>query len=75
MNPASLIKIMNMKRDFDDAHPKFNAFLQAVSGGFITEGSVITLSIQNPNGEEKVTNLKVTAKDLEMFNELTKMVK
>jgi hypothetical protein len=70
MNPASILKVMELKKKFDKNHPKFGAFLKAAGGDALTEGAVITVGIQAPGKNELVTNLKVTADDLALIEEL-----
>jgi hypothetical protein len=70
MNPAGIMKIMELKKRFDNNHPKFGAFLKAAGRDALTEGSIITISIQAPGKDELVTNLRVTADDLALIEEL-----
>jgi hypothetical protein len=70
MNPASILKVMELKNKFDKNHPKFGAFIKAAGRDALTEGSVITVAIQAPDKEELVTNLRVTADDLALIEEL-----
>ncbi len=70
MNPASLMKMMNMKAKFEKNHPKFIAFLQTVFSRQIEEGTIIEITVKRP-GEDAVTaNISVTKDDIEMFNEM-----
>ena len=41
--------------------------------GVLAEGSVIAMQITTPNGETLETNLKITASDLELVQQLKKM--
>jgi hypothetical protein len=70
VNPANIMKLMELKNKFDKNHPKFGAFLKAAGRDALTEGSIITVSIQAPGKDELVTNLKVTADDLALIEEL-----
>ena len=51
--------------------PKFIA--AASRKGVLAEGSVIAMQITTPNGETLETNLKITASDLELVQQLKKM--
>ncbi len=73
MNPAEAFKLIGLKRKFDKNHPKFQQFLRACLKDQIKEGTVIEISVKNPDGAEKVANLKVLREDLEMFEELKNM--
>ncbi len=69
-NPAALMKLMQLKSKFESNHPKVVAFVQKVIMSGLPEGTVIEMSVTRP-GEEKITaNMKVTADDIEIMNEL-----
>lgn len=51
-------------------HPRFPAFLQAVQTSGIQEGTVIEVTVTTPEGKKMMTNLKLTATDMEAFNDL-----
>lgn len=53
---------------FTRNHPKFPMFLNAVKRDGIKEGTVIAISVIDPDGTKKETNVKVTASDLELLN-------
>ena len=74
MNPTAIFKIMELKKKFNASHPKFGAFLKAASKD-IRDGSIITISVMTPEGEEKVTNLKVNSTDLQLIEELKTLAK
>ncbi len=73
MNPASLMRMMNMKSKFEKNHPKFVAFLQTVFSRPIPEGTIIELTVKRPGEDAVTTNISVTADDIEMFNEMKNM--
>ncbi len=70
MNPASLMKMMNLKNKFEKNHPKFVAFLQTVFSRPLEEGTIIELTVKRPGEDAITTNISVTADDIEMFNEM-----
>ena len=75
INPAMIMKIMNMKNTFTNNHPKFVAFINAMFiKSQITEGTIIEIRITKPGEEPVETNLKVQASDLELVNELKDLV-
>lgn len=51
-------------------HPRFPAFLQAVQTSGIQEGTVIEVTVTTPEGKKMMTNLKLTATDMEAFHDL-----
>lgn len=60
---------------FTQNHPKFPLFVQAVTVNGIQEGSVISISIKDPDGKVTETNLRVTESDLELMEMLKDMSK
>ncbi|MBQ4563584.1 MAG: hypothetical protein IJA58_03780 [Lachnospiraceae bacterium] len=73
MNPASLFKMKSLWDRFTANHPKFPKFLQAMQQRGIEEGTILAMSITTPSGEKIETNLRVTAEDMELFNELKQL--
>lgn len=70
LNPASMIKIMNAKNEFNRNHPKFTAFLKAVFSKGIEEGTVIEIMVKKPGEEEMTANIRIQQSDLELMQEL-----
>ncbi len=70
MNAASIMKLMNAKRQFDDNHPKFAAFCKSIFARPLEEGTVVEVTVTRPDGEVVTTNLKVQQSDLELLAEL-----
>ena len=67
INPGMMMKLMNAKNTFESNHPKFAAF---VSRFFITEGTIIEITITRPGEDPISTNLKVQKSDLDLVEEL-----
>lgn len=75
MNPASIVKLMSAKAQFERNHPKFMAFVKTVFSKPIEEGTVMEITVTRP-GEEPVTaNIKVQQSDLELLAELKELAK
>lgn len=74
MNPAAMIKLMNAKGAFEKNHPKFIAFIKAVTARKIEEGTVIEISVQRPGEEPLTANVKVRQDDLELLNGLKELM-
>lgn len=70
MNPATIMKVMAAKNKFQNAHPKFVAFFNALVRRGVDEGAVIEIKVTNPDGTEMVGNMRVTQEDLELLQEL-----
>ena len=69
-NPAAMMKIMAAKKQFDDNHPKFSAFVQTLMRQGVNEGDIIEISIKKADGTTLESNLKVQASDMQLVEEL-----
>lgn len=69
MNPMAMMKIKGLLDRFRSNHPKVPMFFSAASQS-IGEGSIIEINITNADGKKLCTNMKVTADDLELFEQL-----
>ena len=69
MNFQALLQLKNLWQRFTAQHPKFPAFLRAAQPA-LREGSVIAFTITTPEGKVIESNLKVTAKDIELIKSL-----
>lgn len=72
MNPMDMMKIAGRMQKFNEDHPKMKAFIAAVRGDF-REGTVIEISVTNPEGENKAANIKLNSDDVETLNMLMNM--
>lgn len=70
MNLSQLMKLKGEWTAFKKRHPKFPAFLRAVYGQALEEGSVIELKVTAPNGASFQSNLKVQAEDLALLRSI-----
>ncbi len=75
VNPAMIFKIKSMWDEFARNHPKFPRFLLAASNQAMEEGTVIELIIRHPDGNTLASNVKLTASDMELINQLKQMGK
>ena len=75
MNPASLMKIMSARNQFQENHPKFVSFLNAVFSGGIEEGTVIEITVTKPGQKAVTSNIRVQPSDLELLQTLREMGK
>ncbi len=72
-NIGEMMKLMGAWNTFKSNHPKFPAFLSAVSRQGMQEGTVIEAVITDPEGKKIETSIKLTQSDLDLFNELKNM--
>ena len=70
MNPMALLKAKKSLVSFCGNHPRFPAFLQAVQTAGIKEGTIIEVSITTPEGKNMMTNVRITASDMQAFEDL-----
>ena len=75
INPMKLLQLKPLLGKFRASHPKFVQFFAAASQSGLAEGSVIEVSITNPDGKNLCTNLKLTQEDLEMFQTISESIK
>lgn len=73
MNPASVIKLMGMKNEFENRHPRAVSFVENELLGEIPEGTVLEISLTRPNQKTVTANMRVTREDLEMLQELKQL--
>lgn len=69
-NPAALFQMMNLWSRFQRNHPKFPKFLSAVAQSGIKDGSIIEIKVTTADGENFDSNLKITADDMEIIEQL-----
>lgn len=69
MNIMALGKLKKHFATFQQNHPRVIQFFQAVPSK-LQVGSVIELSIKDPDGREISTNMKVNADDMELLRQL-----
>ena len=70
---GDFMKIKSAWDKFTRSHPRFPQFLNAVKTAGIPEDTVLGVSVTYPDGRKLETNLKVTAEDLDLFQELSKI--
>lgn len=74
MNPLDMMKFAGIWNTFKSNHPKFPKFMAAASRpGVLGEGTIIEMKITTPDGQNLETNLKVTASDMELVEQIKKM--
>lgn len=72
MNPMMLMQMKGMLDTFTKNHPKVPMFFNAAAQS-INEGSVIEMSVVSPDGKKICTNMRVTADDLKLVEQLKNM--
>ncbi len=72
-NPAALMQMIGLWSRFQKNHPKFPKFLKAVAQNGMKEGSIIEIKVTTAEGESFDSNLKISADDMDMIEQLKKM--
>ncbi len=74
----NFMKLFQMKSLWDrfiKNHPKLPMFGRAVIGQAVHEGTIIEISVTTAEGQNLVTNLKISAEDMELLNEALKLAR
>ncbi|MDE6781343.1 MAG: hypothetical protein K2J40_07795 [Ruminococcus sp.] len=69
MNPLALVKLKPLLKKFKESHPKFLMFVRKALKE-TDEGSIVEVKIKTSEGKEYFTNIKVSADDMELVNEM-----
>ena len=72
-NPAAIFQMMNLWNKFKQNHPKFPKFMTAVYQNGIKEGSIIEINVTTADGQSLNSNLKITASDMELIEQLKEL--
>lgn len=70
INPMKLMQIKGMWDQFTSNHPKFPMFLSAVNSRGIKDGTIVDITVIDPDGEKMQTNIKISASDMQLFEQL-----
>lgn len=65
-NPIKIMQLKGQWHEFQAAHPKFMPFLKTAVR-HTREGSVLALSVTDPDGKTIETNLRMSAQDIEFL--------
>ena len=72
-NPMKLMELKNLRDRFAQNHPKFVKFMGDLASSQIEEGTILEVTVKKPDGRTMVSNIKVTASDLEMLQAIKQM--
>ena len=73
MNPASILKFLSAKKQFEDNHPKFEAFVRTVLSRPLEEGTVLEVTVTRPGEKPMTGNIKLLQSDRELLAELKEL--
>lgn len=72
VNPMKLMQLKGMMDRFKANHPRIPGFFNAAVGS-IAEGSVIEMSVIDPQGKKLCANIRVNAEDMELLRQLAEL--
>lgn len=70
MNPKKLLKMQMAWKQFHETHPRVLPFIKAVEAAGIKDGTVISVTVETPEGEKFESNIKVRQSDLDLLRGL-----
>ena len=70
MNPAMIMRMMEIRSKFKKNHPKFTAFFERIISQHVMEGDVIEITVTRPGQDPITSNMRVTKEDLELIEEI-----
>ena len=70
INPMTLLKFKGEWSAFTKRHPKFIRFLSVVKNEYIKEGSIIDITVTDPDGKAVHANLRAEAEDIAVFDQV-----
>jgi len=73
MNPMKLVQVKPMLDAFQARHPKFIQFF-GYAGQNLNEDSLLEISITTAEGKKTVTNMRITAEDLELMEKMREVM-
>lgn len=56
-------------------HPKFPLFLNAIVRKGIQEGTIFEFKVTSPDGQELVTNMRLSSEDIELWKEISEAMR
>ena len=74
INPAKLIKYKRELSAFMERHPKFIRYLDAVKKDYVKEGSVVDITVTDPEGKGLHANLRLSPEDVRTLSEVQELL-
>ncbi len=75
MNTMKMMKVASAWRQFCDTHPKFTKFMMEVPRQTFRENTVLEITITTEDGKTYSSNMKVTADDLTLYEEMRELMR
>lgn len=74
-NPMKVMKLLNERKEFANAHPDFYRYVKDVFGSEIPEGTEIEICVKKTGKETENVKLEVSKTDVKFFKMLEDVVK
>lgn len=74
INPMKLLQLKNSWDRFKARHPKFPSFISSVTKGAVSQGSIIEITVTTADGKTISSNLKVTAEDMQLIEDVKELM-
>lgn len=73
MNPLKLVKIKSSWDQFNQNHPQFVPFLNAVYPANLKVGTTLEIGVTSPDGKPLRYRMTVTEADMTLFSQLQEL--
>jgi len=73
-NPAKLLQLKKQYEAFTARHPKFMRYLAYITDNYMSEGTVMDVTVTDTTGKSLHGNAKLTAEDVAFLQELRRML-
>ncbi len=73
-NPAKLLQLKKQYSAFLDRHPKFMRYMAYITDHYMEEGTVMDVTVTDPQGRSLHGNAKLTAEDVAFLKEVRQML-
>ena len=67
LNPLSLLQLKDSIHQFRREHPKVSKFFTTIRREALMPGTVMELTVKDPQGKERVANMRLTENDVKMI--------
>ena len=67
MNPVDMLQLGTKIQTFKEQHPRFPAFIKKVGKEAIKENAIVEVKVTSVEGQDYVTNLRLTPEDIELL--------
>ena len=73
-NPAKLLQLKKQYEAFADRHPKFLRYLAYITDNYMTEGTVMDVTVTDAEGKTLHGNARLTTEDVAFLKEVRRQL-